>query len=158
MASVLVTKRIFPEAIDLLRKCVEEVDYEETDDGLPADELLKRARGKQAIVASLIDKFTPEVLDQLDGVKVISNVGVGYDNINVPAANARGILVTNTPDVLTETTADLAWALLLAAARRIVEGHHYLHSGQWRKWAIDLLDRKSTRLNSSHANISYAVF
>jgi lactate dehydrogenase-like 2-hydroxyacid dehydrogenase len=78
-------------------------------------------------------------MDKLDGVKVISNVGVGYDNINVPAANARGILVTNTPDVLTETTADLAWALLLAAARRIVEGHHYVHSGEWRKWAIDLL-------------------
>ncbi len=139
MASVLVTKRIFPEAIDLLRRCVEEVDYEETDDGLPAAELIPRSRGKQAIVASLIDKFTPEVLDQLDGIKVIANVGVGYDNINVPAANARGILVTNTPDVLTETTADLAWALLLASARRIVEGHHYVHSGEWRKWAIDLL-------------------
>ena len=139
MASVLVTKRIFPEAIELLRRSVEEIDYEETDDGLPAAELLTRARGKQAIVASLVDKFTPEVLDKLDGVKVISNVGVGYDNINVPAANARGILVTNTPDVLTETTADLAWALLLAAARRIVEGHHYVHSGEWRKWAIDLL-------------------
>jgi lactate dehydrogenase-like 2-hydroxyacid dehydrogenase len=139
MTSVLVTKRIFPEAIELLRRGVEEIDYEETDDGLPAAELLTRARGKQAIVASLVDKFTPEVLDKLDGVKVISNVGVGYDNINVPAANARGILVTNTPDVLTETTADLAWALLLAAARRIVEGHHYVHSGEWRKWAIDLL-------------------
>src|SRR6516225_1618807 len=139
MASVLVTKRIFPEAIELLRRGVEEIDYEETDDGLPAAELLTRARGKQAIVASLVDKFTPEVLDKLDGVKVISNVGVGYDNINVPAANARGILVTNTPDVLTETTADLAWALSLAAARRIVEGHHYVHSGEWRKWAIDLL-------------------
>jgi lactate dehydrogenase-like 2-hydroxyacid dehydrogenase len=139
MASVLVTKRIFPEAIELLRRGVEEIDYEETDDGLPAAELLTRARGKQAIVASLVDKFTPEVLDKLDGVKVISNVGVGYDNISVPAANARGILVTNTPDVLTETTADLAWALLLAAARRVVEGHHYVHSGEWRKWAIDLL-------------------
>jgi lactate dehydrogenase-like 2-hydroxyacid dehydrogenase len=139
MASVLVTKRIFPEAIELLRRGVEEIDYEETDDGLPAAELLSRARGKQAIVASLVDKFTPEVLDKLDGVKVIANVGVGYDNINVPAATARGILVTNTPDVLTETTADLAWALLLAAARRVVEGHHYVHSGEWRKWAIDLL-------------------
>jgi lactate dehydrogenase-like 2-hydroxyacid dehydrogenase len=139
MASVLVTKRIFPEAIDLLRRGVDEVDYEETDDGLPAAELLNRARGKQAIVASLVDKFTPEVMDKLDGVKVIANVGVGYDNINVPAANARGILVTNTPDVLTETTADFAWALLLAAARRVVEGHHYVHSGEWRKWAIDLL-------------------
>jgi lactate dehydrogenase-like 2-hydroxyacid dehydrogenase len=70
---------------------------------------------------------------------VISNVAVGFDNVDVPAATAKGILVTNTPDVLTDTTADLAFALLLAAARRLVEGHHFVHSGQWTKWRIDLL-------------------
>jgi lactate dehydrogenase-like 2-hydroxyacid dehydrogenase len=66
-------------------------------------------------------------------------VAVGYDNIDVPAATKKGILVTNTPDVLTDTTADFAWALLMAAARRVVEGHHFVHSGQWSKWLIDLL-------------------
>src|SRR5690242_8123144 len=139
MPSVLVTKRIYPEAVELLRRSVDEVEYVDSDDGIPAEALLERARGKQAIVSQLTDKFTPEVMDQLKGVKAICNVAVGYDNIDVPAACARGILVTNTPDVLTETTADFAWALLMSAARRIVEGHAYVHSGQWRKWAIDLL-------------------
>jgi glyoxylate reductase len=139
MASVLVTKRIYPEAVDLLRRCIDEVDYVDNDDGLPAAELLERARGKQAIVAQLMDKFSAGVIDQLEGIKIIANVAVGFDNIDVPAATRKGILVTNTPDVLTETTADFAWALLTAAARRTVEGHLYIHSGQWRKWAVDLL-------------------
>jgi lactate dehydrogenase-like 2-hydroxyacid dehydrogenase len=72
-------------------------------------------------------------------LKIIANVAVGFDNIDVPAATRKGILVSNTPDVLTDTTADFAFALLLAAARRVVEGHQYLHAGLWRKWSIDLL-------------------
>jgi glyoxylate reductase len=139
MASVLVTKRIYPEAVDLLRRCIGQVDYVDNDDGLNAAELMERARGKQAIVAQLMDKFSAGVIEQLEGIRIISNVAVGFDNIDVPAATRKGILVTNTPDVLTETTADFAWALLTAAARRVVEGHLYIHSGQWRKWAVDLL-------------------
>jgi lactate dehydrogenase-like 2-hydroxyacid dehydrogenase len=115
------------------------VDYNENDDGLPNDQLLPRLRGKQAILAQLTNKFTAEVMDSLDGLKIIANVAVGFDNIDVPAATRKGILVSNTPDVLTDTTADFAFALLLAAARRVVEGHQYLHAGLWRKWAIDLL-------------------
>ena len=136
--AVLVTKRIFPQAIAYLKEHAE-VDYEETDDGMKADELARRIRGKQAVVSQLMDKFTPEVLATLDGIKVIANVAVGYDNIDVPAATRCGILVTHTPDVLTDTTADFAFALLLAAARRVVEGHHFVHSGQWNKWRVDLL-------------------
>ncbi len=136
--AVLVTKRIFPEAIEYLKEHCE-VDYEETDDGLPSDQLLPRLRGKQAILANLTNKFTPEFIDTLDGLKIIANVAVGFDNIDVPAATRKGILVSNTPDVLTDTTADFAFALLLAAARRVVEGHQFLHAGLWRKWAIDLL-------------------
>jgi lactate dehydrogenase-like 2-hydroxyacid dehydrogenase len=101
--------------------------------------LQERVRGKQAVVSQLTDKFTPAVIDALDGVKIIANVAVGFDNIDLAAATRKGILVTNTPDVLTETTADFAFALLLAASRRVVEGHHFVHSGQWRKWFIDLL-------------------
>lgn len=115
------------------------MDYADTDDGISAAELARRIRGKQGVVCQLTDKFSPEVIDSLDGIRVIANVGVGYDNINVPAATRRGILVTNTPGVLTDTTADLAFALLMATARRLVEGHQFLHSGQWSKWAIDLL-------------------
>jgi lactate dehydrogenase-like 2-hydroxyacid dehydrogenase len=134
-----VTKRIYPEAVDYLRTQFANVDYVNSDGGLTASELLERSRGKQAIVSQLTDKFTPEVIGQLDGVRVLANVAVGFDNIDVRAATRAGILVTNTPDVLTETTADFAWALLMAAARRVVEGHVFVHSGAWKMWAIDLL-------------------
>jgi glyoxylate reductase len=136
--SVLVTKRIYPEAIEYLKEHCD-VDYTGTDDGLSANELNERLRGKQAVVSQLTDRFSAAVIDSLEGIRIIANVAVGFDNIDVPAATRRGILVSNTPDVLTETTADFAWALLLASARRVVEGHAYVHSGQWRKWAIDLL-------------------
>ena len=135
---VLVTKRIYPEAIAFLKQHAE-VDYAETDDGLSAEELLARSRGKQGLVSQLTDKFSAAVMDQLDGVRVIANVAVGFDNIDVPAATRRKILVTHTPDVLTDTTADFAFALLMASARRVVEGHQFVHSGQWTKWRIDLL-------------------
>ena len=135
---VLVTKRVYPEAIELLKQYAE-VDYAGTDDGMPPEELLARARGCTALVTQLTDRFSREVIAQLDGVRVLSNVAVGYDNIDVPAATDHRVLVTNTPDVLTETTADFAFALLMAAARRVVEGHTYVHSGEWKKWHIDLL-------------------
>ncbi|MBZ5609873.1 MAG: D-glycerate dehydrogenase [Acidobacteriia bacterium] len=136
--SVLVTKRIYPEAIEYLEEHCD-VDYAGTDDGLSPDELKQRLRGKQAVVSQLTDRFSAAVIDSLEGVRIIANVAVGFDNIDVPAATRKGILVSNTPDVLTETTADFAFALLLAAARRVVEGHQFVHSGRWRKWTIDLL-------------------
>lgn len=137
--SVLVTKRIYPEAIEYLQARFTEVDYVDSDAGLPARELRARSRGKAAIVSQLTDNFTPDVIAKLEGVRVLANVAVGFDNIDVPAATQAGILVTNTPDVLTETTADFAWALLMAAARRVVEGHAFVHSGNWKMWTIDLL-------------------
>jgi lactate dehydrogenase-like 2-hydroxyacid dehydrogenase len=135
---VLVTKRIYPEAMALLREHAE-VDYEATDDGLDAAGLAARLAGKQAVVSQLTDKFDAAVIERLEGLRIIANVAVGFDNVDVPAATRRGILVSNTPDVLTDTTADLAFALLLAAARRLVEGHQFVHSGAWSKWRIDLL-------------------
>src|SRR6202161_414007 len=135
---ILVTKRIYPEAIEYLRQRAE-VDYEESDDGLSVPQLAARISGKQGVVSQLTDKFPAEVIEGLAGVRVIANVAVGYDNIDLPAATRRGILVTNTPDVLTDTTAAFAFTLLLAAARRVVEAHQYVHSGQWTKWRIDLL-------------------
>jgi lactate dehydrogenase-like 2-hydroxyacid dehydrogenase len=135
---ILVTKRIYPEAVDLLRQHAE-LDYVNSDDGLSPEELSQRIRGKQAIVSQLTDRFDASVIESLDGVRIIANVAVGFDNIDVAAATRKRILVTNTPDVLTDTTADFAWALLMAAARRVVEGHQYVHSGKWRKWYIDLL-------------------
>jgi lactate dehydrogenase-like 2-hydroxyacid dehydrogenase len=135
---VLVTKRVFPEAVDFLRSLFE-VDYEATDEGLAPGELARRLQGVDGVVCQLTDRFDAALISSLRGVRVLSNVAVGYDNIDVNAATAAGILVTNTPDVLTETTADFAWALLMAAARRIVEAHAFVHSGQWKRWTIDLL-------------------
>jgi len=135
---VLVTKRIYPEAIEYLREHCD-VDYVNNDEGLSAEELAARIAAKQAVVSQLMNKFSADVIARLEGVKIIANVAVGFDNIDVPAATRHRILVTNTPDVLTETTADFAFALLLAAARRVVEGHQFVHAGEWRKWSIDLL-------------------
>jgi lactate dehydrogenase-like 2-hydroxyacid dehydrogenase len=137
-SAILITKRIFPEAVELLRRHTE-VDYVDSDEGLTPQELEARSRGKQAIISQLTDKFTDERLAKLNGVRVIANVAVGFDNVDLAAATRHHIAVTNTPDVLTDTTADLTFALLLAAARRIVEGHQFVHSGKWQRWTVDLL-------------------
>jgi glyoxylate reductase len=136
---LLVTKRIYPEAVEFLRQHAE-VDDVGTDEGLTSAELIERARGKEAIVSQLTDRLSREVISQLDAsVRVIANVAVGYDNIDIPAATERGILVTNTPGILSDTTADFAFALLMAAARRVVEAHEFVHSGKWSRWGIDLM-------------------
>src|SRR5579864_4909887 len=137
-AQVLVTKRIFPGAIALLEQHAD-VDYEATDDGLTSPALIARARGKQVIVSQFTDSLRRDVLAQLTSIGLIANVAVGYDNIDLDAATERGMLVTNTPGILTDTTADLAFALLLASARRITEGHEYIHAGRWTRWTIDLM-------------------
>jgi len=135
---VLVTKRVYLQAIEYLRRHVD-VEYNDAEEGYLPEQLLEKLRGKQGVVSQLTDKFSAGVVAQLPDLKVIANVAVGYDNIDVPAATTRKILVTNTPDVLTETTADFAFALILATARRVVEGDRFLRSGEWRQWRIDLL-------------------
>jgi lactate dehydrogenase-like 2-hydroxyacid dehydrogenase len=87
----------------------------------------------------LTDRFDTAAIEQLKGVRAICNVAVGFDNIDLAAATRKGILVSNTPDVLTETTADFAFSLLMATARRVVEAHQFVHSGKWQRWTIDLL-------------------
>src|SRR5258705_12283905 len=91
------------------------------------------------LICHIISAIDDEVLAGAPTVKVVANVAVGYNNIDVAAARRRGVVVTNTPDVLTETTADFAWTLLMAAARRVVEADHFARSGQWQKWEWDLL-------------------
>ena len=135
---VLVTKRLYPEAVEYLRPRVE-LEYRDSDDTFPAEELLARLSDKDGVVSQLTDKFTAEVMDKLPKLKAISNVAVGFDNIDVDAATERKIAVTNTPDVLTDTTADFAFTLLMAAARRLVEADKFLRAGKWKMWAIDLL-------------------
>jgi lactate dehydrogenase-like 2-hydroxyacid dehydrogenase len=116
-----------------------EVDYNETDQPLTKAELIRRLQGKDGLICHIISTIDDEVLGACPGLKVVSNVAVGYNNIDVAAARRRGVVVTNTPDVLTETTADFAWALLMAAARRVVEADQYVRSDQWKVWKWDLL-------------------
>ena len=95
--------------------------------------------GTQGIVCLLATKVDAALLDSAPRLRVVSNVAVGHDNIDVPACSARGIFATNTPDVLTEATADLAWALILASSRRVAEGDRYVRSGKWKRWDWTLL-------------------
>ena len=111
------------------------------EDDLPPSEeqLADLLSGADGAVTLLTDSISPNLLDREPQLRVVSNFAVGYDNIDVPAATARGVAVCNTPGVLTETTADLAFALLMAAARRVVEGADYVRAGKWLTWGPTLL-------------------
>ncbi len=136
--AVLVTKKVYPKALELLR-AEAEVAYHDSRSGYSPEDLITQAQGKAGVVCQLTDKFSADVFDRLPDLKVLSNVAVGYDNIDAAAATERGVLVTNTPGVLTETTADLAFTLMMAAARRLTEAERFLRDGQWGEWYIDLL-------------------
>jgi glyoxylate reductase len=116
-----------------------QVDYHPSDVPLPKREMIDRLKGKDALICHIISTVDDQVLAAAPTLKVVSNVAVGFNNIDVTAARKRGIVVTNTPDVLTETTADFAWTLMMSAARRIVEADRYARSGQWGAWKWDLL-------------------
>ena len=138
MPTVAVT-RVIPEAgLDLLRAAAEVRLWDEDLPPSP-EQLAALLRGCDGALTLLTDAITGETLDREPGLKVISNFAVGYDNVDVPAATARGVVVCNTPGVLTETTADFAWALLMASARRVVEGADYVRAGKWRTWGPTLL-------------------
>jgi glyoxylate reductase len=135
--TVLLTRRIPSSALATLDASCD-VDRNE---GAPLspDELKARLRGKQGLVCLLTDAITADVMDAGSALKVIANVAVGYNNIDVPAARARGIVVTNTPDVLTEATADLTWALIMDITRRVSEGDRLVRRGEWKGWALDFM-------------------
>lgn len=112
-----------------------DVDLNDSGAPLPPDELAARLADKDGLVCLLTDRITAELVARLPaGFKVIANVAVGYDNVDVAAASARAIMVTNTPGVLTETTADLAWALLMAVARHLPDADQYVRQGRFRRW------------------------
>lgn len=134
---ILVTRHVYPEAIDVLSPCGE-LEYNDSSTGLSSDRLIDAAKGKHAIVSQLTDTMDARLMDAAGDLKVIANVAVGFDNIDIPAATDRGILVTNTPGVLTDTTADFAFTLLMAAARRVTEAERFLRAGEWHQWEIDL--------------------
>jgi glyoxylate reductase len=106
---------------------------------MPAGELRKRIAGTDALVCVSTDRIDAPAIDAASHLKVIANVAVGYDNIDVAHARARGIVVTNTPEVLTESVADFTWSLILAITRRLAEGERLVRRGEWKGWALDLL-------------------
>ena len=136
---VLLTRRIPSVAFARLEAACD-VDLHDGSVPLAPDELTRRVAGKQGLICLLTDRIDGAVVDAgLPDLKIVANVAVGYDNIDVPAVKSRGVLVTNTPDVLTEATAELTWGLILALARRIAEGERLIRRGGWRGWALDFM-------------------
>jgi len=136
---VFVARRIPDEGLDPIAHACD-IDVWEDELPPPRDELLRRVAGCDGILTLLTDRVDDALLDAAGpGLRVVSNYAVGYDNIDVPACARRGVAVGNTPGALTETTADLAWALLMAGARRVAEGDRYVRAGHWRTWGPLLL-------------------
>jgi glyoxylate reductase len=135
--TVLVTRRIPSSVLTRLEEAADVDLYDRGD--LPHDELVTRIQGKQGLVSVVTDTIDRAVLEAGRDLKVVSTIAVGYNNIDVTAARERGIIVTNTPDVLNESTADLTWALILGIMRRIVEGDRLVRRGQWKGFTLDFM-------------------
>lgn len=136
---VFVTRKIPKEGLDIITENFE-VEIWPSEDPPSHDEIIEMAVDCQGLVTLLSDPIDSRLINGLPNLKVIAQYAVGYDNIDVDEATKRGIIVTNTPGVLTETTADLAWALIMATARRIVEADRYIRNGKWNvAWGPELL-------------------
>lgn len=130
-----ITRRVPQAAIDIVAAACDYTIWDSEEQATPRDVLLRAAAASDGILSMLSDRIDAEFLDAAPRCRVVANMAVGYDNVDVPALTERGVLLTNTPGVLTETTADLAWALLMAAGRRIVEGQKLIEAGQWKSWS-----------------------
>jgi glyoxylate reductase len=135
---VLLTRRI-PSAAFTRLEAACDVDLHDGAGAIDPGELKRRIKDKQGLICLLTDRIDGTVIDAAPELKVVANVAVGYDNIDVPAVKSRGVIVTNTPDVLTEATAELTWGLLLTLARRIGEGERLIRRGAWTGWALDFM-------------------
>jgi glyoxylate reductase len=133
---ILSTRPLFPAARTILNEHFE-VDY--YPDRIPRAELLKRIADKDGLICLLTEKVDEELLSTAPKLRIASTVSVGHDNIDVPACTAHKVVATNTPGVLDDTTADFAWTLLMAIARRLIEGDTWLRSGTWPGWDLDQL-------------------
>ncbi len=139
--NVLLTRRI-PSSVLARLEAVCDVDLfqgESSMTPMPHDELTRRVADKEALISVLADRIDASLLESAPHLKIVATISVGYDNIDVAAAKARGVIVTNTPNVLTAATAELTWALILSAARRVVEGDRLVRGGRWKGWALDFM-------------------
>ena len=137
MTAVFVARATFADIIDRLREHFDVVDNP-SDQIRSKAELIAQLQGKAGTITTGSERIDAEVLQACPDLKAVCNMAVGYNNIDVDACTARGVIVTNTPDVLTETTADFGFALMMATARRITESERYLRRGEWTKWRYDM--------------------
>ena len=134
---VLITHNMFSEILEYLREHVE-FEIGKPDGDISKHELIKKIKDKDGLLPLLVDTIDKDVLFAAPSLKIIANCAVGYNNIDITSAREKGIMVTNTPGVLTETTAELTWALILAVARRIPQAHIFTRDGLYKGWALDL--------------------
>jgi gluconate 2-dehydrogenase len=134
--AILVARAIFPET---LARLAEHFELETNQDDLifTPQELAAKLHGKQGLLCTGSARIDAQLLAQTPSLKMVANMAVGYDNIDLAACTQFQVMASNTPDVLNQTTADFAWALLMATARRITEAEHYLRAGKWDKWSYD---------------------
>lgn len=135
---ILIARAIFPEVVEKLSQHFE-VEANPSDELWPREELARRLQGKQGVFTTGGERIDAALLAQCPELKICANMAVGYNNFDLAAMTAAGVLGTNAPDVLTETTADMGFALLMAAARRVTESEHFLRAGKWDRWAYDML-------------------
>ncbi|MGC1904814.1 MAG: D-glycerate dehydrogenase [Candidatus Acidiferrum sp.] len=135
---VLATRPLFPAAQQILNASCE-VDYWTQAERISKEELLRRVKDKDGLVCLLTERVNEELLRAAPKLRIAANVAVGFDNIDVAACTKRSVVATNTPGVLDETTADFAWTLMMAVARRLVEGDQLARSGMWKGWDLDQL-------------------
>ena len=133
---LLITRRVFPEVVAALSE-VYEVEVNHEDAVWSAEEVRARAASCDALYVVATDRVDAALIEACPRLRIVATGSVGYNQIDVATCTARGIAVTNTPDVLTEATADMAWALLMATARRVTESERWLRAGQWGRWAWD---------------------
>jgi len=136
--SILLTVRI-PAAVLAKLRSAGEVEQHEGEGDMPHDEIVARIGGTQALVCTITNQIDRAVIDVGRDLRVIANIAVGYNNIDVAAARERGIPVTNTPGVLTEATADITWALILGITRRVGEGERLVRRGEWKGWTLQFM-------------------
>lgn len=136
--SILISRILPQEAVARARSRAV-VDLHEADKPLGRTELIARLKGRQGLICLITDAIDAPLLAACPDLKVVANVAVGFNNIDVAEATKRGVVITNTPDVLTETTADFAWTLLMATARRVVEADYYVRQGKFTHWEFMLL-------------------
>ncbi len=134
--SLLVTRRVFPEVLQALAPHYE-LEANQDDAIWPRAEFVARASGKDALFVVASDAIDRDLLATVPKLRIVATGSVGYNHVDVAACRERGIIVSNTPDVLTEATADFGWALLMATARRVTESERWLREGQWNRWAWD---------------------